>query len=413
MAIYEWNGRNSRGEAVRGKLDGLNEGSVTDELISMGVVPLKIAAATPVTPAALQARRRPGRLFRQAVSVEDIVVFSRQMHTLSKAGVPIFRAFSGLESSATKPEMIALLHDIRSSLDQGRELSAALARHPRVFSPFYISMVQIGEMTGRLAEVFLNLCEHLEFERDVRERVTQALRYPVFVMIAMAVAVSVLTVFVIPVFAKVFESFHAQLPLLTRAILGLSGWMVRWWPLLLLGIATGSFAIRRYLHTTAGRYLWDAFKLRLPVVGDVLLKGTLARFARSFALASQSSVPLVQAMTVVALTVDNVFIAERINQMRDGIEQGGSISKCATGAGIFTPLVLQMISVGEETGEFDALMFEIARMYKQQTDYSIKGLTAAIEPILLVLIAVLVLLLALGVFLPLWSLGQTAVGRGG
>lgn len=410
MTVYEWNGRNARGEAVNGKLDGLDEGGVADDLISMDIVPLKIAAATLAAP---QARNRSGGLFHKTVSVEDLVVFSRQMHTLSKAGIPIFRAFSSLESSATKPAMIALLHDIRSSLDQGRELSAAMARHPRVFSPFYLSMVQIGEMTGRLAEVFLNLCEHLEFERGVRERVKQALRYPVFVMVAMAVAVGVLTIFVIPVFARVFEGFHAELPLLTRAILGLSNWMVRWWPLLLLGVPVCSMAVRRYLRTTAGRYRWDAFKLRLPIVGDILLKGTLARFARSFALASQSSVPLVQTMTVVALTVDNVFLGERINQMRHGIEQGGSISKCAAGTGVFTPLVLQMISVGEETGEFDALMFEIARMYEQQTDYSIKGLTAALEPILLVLIAVLVLLLALGVFLPLWSLGQTAVGRGG
>ena len=354
--MYEWNGRNGRGEAVQGKTDGLSEGSVADELMSLGIVPVKIGIAAIAAP---PANDRLERLFQKPASVEDIIVFSRQMHTLSKAGVPIFRAFTGLESSATKPAMIALLHDIRSSLDQGRELSSAMARHPRVFSPFYLSMVQIGEMTGRLAQVFLHLCEHLEFERDVRERIKQALRYPMFMMMAMAmaVAIGVLTVFVIPVFAKVFEGFHAQLPLLTRAILGFSDWMVRWWPLVLLGIAGGSIGIRRYLRTKTGRYRWDAFKLRLPIVGEILLKGALARFARSFALASQSSVPLVQAMTVVALTVDNVFIGERINQMRDGIEQGGSISRCAAGTGVFTPLALQMISVGEETGEFDALMF--------------------------------------------------------
>ncbi len=391
-------------------MDALTEGVVADELISIGVTPVQIAAVAKVV---TDTTGWLARFNQKPIEVEDILVFSRQMHTLSKAGVPIFRAFAGLEASASKPTMIALLQDIRSSLDQGRELSAAMARHPKAFSAFYVSMVQVGEMTGRLAEVFLNLHEQLEFDRDVRERVKQAMRYPIFVMVAMAVAVAVviLTVFVIPVFAKVFEGFHAQLPLLTRALLGLSGWMVSWWPLLVLTGMAGTLSVKSYLRTPAGHYRWDALKLRLPIVGDILLKGALARFARSFALAIQSSVPLVPALNVVVVTVDNDFISSRIKQMRDGIEHGSSISSCAAGTGVFTPLVLQMMAVGEETGELDALMFEIARMYEQQTDYSVKGLAAAIEPILLVVIAVLVLLLALGVFLPLWSLGQAAAGR--
>ena len=406
--MYAWRGRNARGETVQGQMDALTEGGVADELMAIGVAPVQIAAVVKVV---TDSTSWLARFNQKPIVVEDILVFSRQMHTLSKAGVPIFRAFAGLEASASKPTMIAMLQDIRSSLDQGRELSAAMARHPKAFSPFYVSMVQVGEMTGRLAEVFLNLHEQLEFDRDVRERVKQAMRYPIFVMVAMVVAVVILTVFVIPVFAKVFEGFHAQLPLLTRALLGLSGWMVSWWPLLVLTGMAGTLSVNSYLRTPAGHYRWDALKLRLPIVGDILLKGALARFARSFALAIQSSVPLVPALNVVVVTVDNDFISSRIKQMRDGIEHGSSISSCAAGTGVFTPLVLQMMAVGEETGELDALMFEIARMYEQQTDYSVKGLAAAIEPILLVVIAVLVLLLALGVFLPLWSLGQAAAGR--
>jgi MSHA biogenesis protein MshG len=171
--------------------------------------------------------------------------------------------------------------------------------------------------------------------------------------------------------------------------------------------------VRAYVRTPAGRYNWDARKLKLPIVGEIVLKATLARFARSFALSSQSGVPLVQALTVVAQTVDNAFIGSRIEQMRDGIERGESISRCAAATGVFTPVVLQMISVGEETGELDNLLFEIAGMYERETDYNIKGLSAAIEPILLAVIGVLVLLLALGVFLPLWNLGGAAMGKGG
>ncbi|MFZ3081753.1 type II secretion system F family protein [Rhodoferax ferrireducens] len=411
MATYAWRGRNVRGEAVQGQLEAMTEGGVADQLMSIGVAPVHIAIATEKTVTA--ADNWFARLNRKPVVVEDILVFSRQMYTLNKAGVPILRAFAGLQASATKPAMVDMLKDIRASLDQGRELSAAMARHQDVFGAFYISMIRVGEMTGRLTEVFLRLNEHLEFERDVRERIKQAMRYPIFVLIAMAIAVVILNIFVIPVFAKVFAGFHAELPLITRGLLGFSAWMLAWWPLLLAGAIGAAVLIRGYLNTTAGRYRWDARKLKLPIVGDIILKATLARFARSFALSSQSGVPLVQALTVVAQTVDNAFIGSRIEQMRDGIERGETITRCAAATGVFTPVVLQMIAVGEETGELDNLLFEIAGMYERETDYSIKGLSAAIEPILLAVIAVLVLLLALGVFLPLWNLSQAAMGKGG
>jgi len=411
MAVYTWKGRNNRGEAVSGQLEAMTEGGVADQLLSIGVAPVHIALAE--VPKESTGEGLLARLNRKPVVDEDLMLFSRQMYTLNKAGVPILRAFAGLQASATKPAMVELFKDIRSSLDQGRELSAALARHSELFGGFYISMIRVGEMTGRLTEVFLRLTEHMEFERDVRERIKQAMRYPLFVMIAMAIAIVILNVFVIPVFAKVFAGFNAELPLITRGLIGFSNWMVAWWPLLLALLVGAGVVIRGYLRTPEGRYRWDARKLKLPIVGDIILKATLARFARSFALSSQSGVPLVQALTVVAQTVDNAFIGSRIEQMRDGIERGESISRCAAATGVFTPVVLQMINVGEETGELDNLLFEIAAMYERDTDYSIKGLSAAIEPILLAVIAVLVLLLALGVFLPLWNMGQAAMGKGG
>ena len=410
MAIYTWRGRNARGEVVEGQLDAMTEGGVVGQLRLIGVAPVHIAIAIAASP--VVAESWWVRMNRKPVVVEDILVFSRQMYTLNKAGVPIFRAFAGLEASAAKPAMRDLLKDIRSSLDQGRELSTAMMRHSEVFGAFYISMIRIGEMTGRLTEVFLRLNGHLEFERDVRERIKQALRYPMFVMIAMAAAIVILNLFVIPVFARVFAGFNTQLPLLTRGLLAFSEATVTWWPLIVAGTIATVVVVRGYLRTPAGRYRWDARRLKLPVVGDIVLKATLARFSRSFGLSIQSGVPLVQALTVVAQTVDNAFIGGRIEQMRDGIERGESIARCAGATGVFTPVVMQMISVGEETGELDTLLFEIADMYERETDYSIKGLSAAIEPILLAVIAALVLLLALGVFLPLWNLGQAAMGRG-
>jgi MSHA biogenesis protein MshG len=411
MAVYAWRGRNARGEAVSGQLEAMTENGVADQLMIMGVAPVHIGVVTEVAKA--KGDSWFDKLGRAPVVVDDILIFSRQMYTLNKAGVPILRAFAGLEASSTKPAMVDLLKDIRSGLDQGRELSAALARHQDLFGAFYISMIRVGEMTGRLTEVFLRLNEHMEFERDVRERIKQAMRYPMFVMIAMAVAIVILNIFVIPVFAKVFAGFNAELPIITRGLLAFSAFTMTWWPMLAAGSVGVGMFVRAYVRTPKGRYNWDARKLKLPIVGEIVLKATLARFARSFALSSQSGVPLVQALTVVAQTVDNAFIGSRIEQMRDGIERGESISRCAAATGVFTPVVLQMISVGEETGELDNLLFEIAGMYERETNYNIKGLSAAIEPILLAIIGALVLLLALGVFLPLWSMGQAAMGKGG
>jgi MSHA biogenesis protein MshG len=274
-------------------------------------------------------------------------------------------------------------------------------------------MVRIGEMTGRLTEAFERLAEHIEFEMDVRGRVKQALRYPMTVMIAIALAMVVINIFVIPTFATVFAQFKAELPLMTRVLLAVSGFSVRYWPLLLGGSVATLWVLRAWRATPAGRYRWDKAMLRLPVAGPIVLKATLARFARSFSMAARSGVPISQAMSVAAKTLDNAFVRLRIEQMRDGIERGESLTRCATAAGVFTPMVLQMIAVGEETGSLDTLLMEIAGMYERETGYAIRGLSASLEPLLLLVIGGMVLVLALGVFLPLWSLGGAAAGRGG
>lgn len=410
MSNFSFKGRNGRGELVEGIVDAVSTDAVAAQLMAGGVIPVSIEpTAEPVSAAAQD--NWLSALLAKPITQEDALVLTRQLYTLQKAGVPILRSLAGLEASTSHPGIVALLQDVRASLDQGRELATAFARHPTVFSAFYVAMTRVGELTGRLTEVFHRLSEHLEFELDIRARIKQALRYPAMVIIAMGIALVVINLFVLPKFAEVFAHFKSELPLMTRILLGFSAWTVKWWPLV-LGAGIGLvFLWRNWLATPAGRYAWDRFKLRLPIAGNIVLKATLARFARSFALASSSGVPISQAMTVVAQTVDNAYIGARIEQMRDGVERGESISRCATATGVFTPIVLQMIAVGEETGELDTLMTEIAQMYERETDYAIKGLSAAIEPILLAIIGALVLVLALGVFLPLWNLGQAAMGR--
>ena len=410
MPHFAYKARNARGEMMQGVLEGADNGAVADQLFGNGMTPIEI-----------EETKRPGvngagaswwsKLTEEKVRSIDVQLFSRQLYTLLKAGVPIMRGLAGLQESAINKSFARVIKDLRESLDAGRELSAAMFRHPAVFSSFYVNMVRVGETTGRLEEVFLRLFDHLEFEREMGERVRTALRYPMFVSIAMLIAITIINLFVVPAFAKVFDSFHAELPLMTRILVNSSNFMVRFWPLLLMLVVGCVAGFRMYVATPGGRYQWDKIKLRIPIVGKILLKGTLARFARSFALSVKSGVPIVQGLTVVAQTVDSAYIASRVEHMRDGVERGESILRTAVAAGVFTPIVLQMISVGEETGELDDLMNEIAEMYEREVDYELKTLSAQIEPILLVGLGALVLVLALGVFLPVWDLGKAAMPR--
>jgi MSHA biogenesis protein MshG len=227
----------------------------------------------------------------------------------------------------------ALLQDLRESLDSGRELSAALRRHPKVFSPFYVSMVQVGEMTGMLDITFMRLYEHLEFERDMRERIKAAMRYPSFVILAMVIAIVIVNLFVIPTFAKVYAGFHAELPVITKMLIGFSGFMVDYWLLMLALLIAIVMGFRFYINTPDGRYKWDRYKFKLPIAGNIILKATLARFARSMALSFKSGMPILQGLNVVGMVVDNEFMRSRIEQMRDGVERGETILRTATATG--------------------------------------------------------------------------------
>ena len=410
MAFFAYKARNASGELLTGVMEGADSGAVADQLFSTGATPVEIL----VTKKAATTGADIGwwqRLTEKKVSSMDVQLFSRQLYTLLKAGVPIMRGLAGLQESAISPAFGRVIKDVRESLDAGRELSAAMARHPAVFTPFYLSMVRVGEMTGRLDEVFLRLFDHLEFDRDMRARVKSATRYPSFVIVAMLIAMVVVNIFVIPQFEQVFATFNAELPLMTRILIATSAFMVAYWPLLLALTIGAIAAFQAWLRTVRGRYTWDRYKLRFPIAGKIILKGTMARFARSFALSSTSGVPIVQALTVVSQTVDNAYLCARVEQMRDGVERGDSILRTSVTAGVFTPVVLQMIAVGEESGSLDDLMNEIAQMYEREVDYELKTLSAQIEPILIAFLGAMVLVLALGIFLPVWDLGKVALHK--
>ena len=412
MPSFSYRGRNSAGAMVNGSLEGATSGTVADMLFASGITPLEIK---PASTGAVKSQDGGGGgsfdLFGDRIQHIDVLLFTRQIYTLLKAGIPIMRALTGLQESSANQAMKKVLGQIRESLDGGRELSLSMARHPTVFTGFYLAMVRVGEMTGRLEEVFLRLFDHMEFERFMREQVKSALRYPSFVVAAMVMAMFVVNIFVIPQFAKVFAGFGAELPLMTRILIGFSNFMVHSWPVLIGAIVVAVIAFRTWIGTTAGRYQWDKIKFGIPVAGKIVRKATLARFARSFALASRSGVPIIQAMSTVANTVDNAYIAAKVERMRDNIERGESLLRASIAAGVFTPVVLQMIAVGEESGALDDMMDEIAGMYQSEVEYELKTLSQQIEPVLIVMLGAMVLILALGIFLPIWDLGKVAMKK--
>jgi len=407
MPFFSYKGRNNKGEMVKGLLDSLNASALAKHLLSIDITPIEITPSSkPV-----QNFDWSANLFEERIEPLDVMMFSRQMYTLLKAGIPIMNALSGLLSSTKNKALVKVISEIRLSLDSGRELSAALNFHPKVFSSFYVSMIRIGESTGMLDKVFLRLFDHIEFEKFMRDQIKAALRYPQFVMIAMMVAIVVVNVFVIPIFAKVFQGLGADLPLMTRILLNFSDFMVSYWPYLVGGFVASVISFRSYISSDKGRYQWDSFKLKSPIIGPIIQKATMARFARSFSLAIKSGVPIMSGLSLVAQTVDNDFIAQKVEQMRLGVERGESILRTATNAGVFNPLVLQMIAVGEESGALDDLMEEIAEMYQRDVEYEIKTLGAKIEPVMIVFLGMLVLILALGIFLPIWDLGKASMHK--
>ena len=409
---FSYTGRSSEG-SVSGVLEAATAGAAADTLMARGVTPLQIKQASATERASTNAK--PAFDLQQwllpKVGPVDLLLFSRQLHTLLKSGVPILRALAGLQESAPNQRMKQTLQQVRQSLGSGLDLSMALAQHSTVFDGFYVALVRVGEMTGRLEEVFMRLFHHIEFEMFMGQQIKSALRYPMFVMIAMAAGVGVINVMVIPAFATVFKSFGAELPLATRILMATSNFTIDYgWALVLAGVA-GVWLLRRWVATAAGRLTWDRLKLRLPLAGKIIRKGMLARFARSFALSLKSGVPVEQALSVVAATVENAHIGQKVEGMRESVERGESILRAAAAAGVFTPIVLQMIAVGEETGAVDELMDEVAELYTNEVQYELKTLGQQIEPIMIIFLGVMVLVLALGVFLPVWDLGRVALKK--
>ena len=405
MPTFSYKGRQADGAMIESTLEAASSSALAGQLMEKGITPLTITEVHQKVDVMHQIHEK---LDLYKVSIEELLMFTRQMAALSRSGIPVTRAIAGILASLENPLMIKALQDTTSQLESGRSLSMAFARHPKVFSNLYISMIQVGENTGRLDEAFAMMGNYIDRNRKMQNNISAAVRYPMTVITAIAVAMGIVNLFVIPKFASFFESNNLELPWQTVFLLNMSNFFVDNWMFLLLLIIGAVVMFKRYIATVEGRLKWHHFMLKIPIVGNILLRAFLARFARSFAMAYSAGVPIVQAMGVISRSVGNDFIAKNVADMREGIERGETLTLTAHKTNMFTPVVMQMFSVGEEAGNLEEMMTYVADFYEEEVDYDIKTLSDKMEPVIYIFVGIMVLILAMGIFVPMWDITQLA-----
>ncbi len=401
MPNFKFQGRSNQGQMIDGTLEAATKDVVATQLLGRGVTPVSIEE---VSASADFFKNLKDTLGLDKVQTVELIMFCRQMYTITKAGIPLTRGIRGLAASIRHEKFREVLNDVAERLEAGTTLSRSLRAHPKIFNDLFVSMIAVGETSGKLDQVFKQIGFYIERDEDTKKRVKAAMRYPSFVITAIAMAIVSVNLWVIPAFAEMFKKFGADLPLMTKILIVTSNVFVNYWYLVFafFGAVIGGFYY--YIATDQGKLWWGARKLRLPIVGDLIERASMARYSRSFSLMLFAGVPITQALNLCASSIDNYHLADKIRKIREGVERGDSLLRTHSSAQIFTPLVLQMVAVGEESGQIEELLAEVAEFYEREVDYDLQTLTDKIEPVLIIVMAVFVLVLALGIFVPMWSM---------
>ena len=403
MPVYKYKARDKFGKAVNGVMEAPDYEMAAGQVDDLGYIPISIQEKKKdvISLDFLQKYTR--------VSVEDLILFSRQLSTLFSAGIPLLSGLNTLAEQTENKRMNETINTIKNDIEGGSSLSDAMSKHPGVFSPLYVGMIQAGETAGTLDEIMDRLATITEHEKDTRARIKEATRYPKIVVTAISVAFIVLVTFVVPGFAGMFSRFGATLPLPTRIMLGISHVFRDYWFVMIIVVSLIILGFRWYTNTKSGRLRLDGLMLWLPVFGPLFQKIIMSRFANIFGMLIRSGVPILESLKIVSGTVGNVVISREIDNLGENVRQGSSLSRQLKQSEIFTPMVTQMISVGEQSGKMDEMMNRVSRYYDLEAEYTIKNLSTLIEPILIVIIGGMVLFLALGIFLPMWDMAGVAL----
>jgi type IV pilus assembly protein PilC len=393
---YEYKVRDGSGRLSSGTLVADSPELVVNRLREMGYVPLSVASQRKGVRREISFRNKP--------KLKDLAVFSRQFATMVNAGLPILKSLSILEQQTDSRPLVATLGDVRREIERGSSLSAAMAKHPKVFSTMYVSMVRSGETGGVLESVLERLASNLEREVSLRHRIKSAMTYPVVVVCFVGLIMMAMLLFIVPQFKSIYAQLGGILPFPTRLLLKVSDIFKKDFIFVALAAAAGVWGFRRYIKTEAGRYQWDRLKLKIPIFGPLYQKTALARFARVLGVLTRSGVPILQSLDVVSETVNNSLMAKALKDVQQSVKQGESLAKPLARHSLFPPMVVQMLSVGEETGALDTMLEKMATFYDEEVTAAVDALTSLIEPVLIFIVGGAVGMAVIALYLPMFNI---------
>jgi type II secretory pathway component PulF len=402
MPNFRYRVRDRNGKATAGMIDAPTLQIAGDHLYRQGYFPIAIEEERSTVSFGISGL---WKRFKR-VKLKDIIFFSQQLSTLYKAGLPLLTGLESLTEQTENKNLKPILETIARQIEGGSTLFDAISKYPDVFTPVYVNMVKAGETSGKLGESLDRFVVLADRELRTRQRVKEATRYPKIVILSLGIAFAILITFVIPRFAQIFTRFNTPLPLPTRILIGINDVFHTYWYLILCALFGIPIMFKRYIRTGQGKYFWDKLKVRIPIFGLLILKFALSRFAYTFAMLYRSGIPILQAIEITSSTIDNLILSKSMEEIGRGVREGQSLTEAMKGSGRFTPLVLQMTSIGESSGTLDEMLMRVADYYDIEVDNAIKKFSTYIEPILTLFLGVVVLFLALAVFLPWWNLAS-------
>ena len=397
MPVYRYKVRDKFGKLVKGTIGGDNKDAVAFHFESMGYTPVSILEETP-------AQQLPFLNKIRRVKQEDINLFNRQMVTLIKAGLPLLSSLNAVMRQTKNGILRDVIQVIIRDIEGGSSFSDALSHHPYLFNEMYVNTIKAGELGGALDEILARLAELGEYDANTKAKIKAATRYPMIAVTVLCIGVFILVTYVIPRFSAIFAGQQVMLPLPTRILIWLNNAIRNYWYMAIALVVLSVFLFNRLINTKKGRRIWDGLRLKIPIFGPLVFMIMMSRFSRITAIMLRSGVPILGALDMVANTTGNVVIGEAVRDIMKSINEGGGMAEPMARSKVFSPMVAQMVAIGEETGNVDELLLHVSEHYDRQSNYMIQNLTTMIEPILVVILGCVVLVLALAIFLPMWNM---------
>ena len=395
---YAYKVKDRSGQLVDGVMDADNVAAVVAKLRQMGYTVINIQEK-------IESQKSKGiALFKKKVKSKDITVFSRQFATMINSGLSLTKSLNILAEQTGNPALAEVISSLQKDVEAGQALSEAMIRHPQVFSSLFVNMVRAGETGGVLDEVLLRVAEHYEKDMALKAKIKSAMAYPIIMFIMSMLIVFAMITFIVPVFVNMFSTLGGELPLPTKILVVMSDGIRRFWYLLIIAVLGLRFAIKNYKKTPQGKFFFDRLKLKLPVFGELNTKLAVARFTRTFGTLVASGVPILQGLEIVSEAANNEVISRSVKEARASIKEGETIAKPLGNSKIFPPMVVQMISVGEETGALDAMLQKIADFYDQEVAAMVEALTSLIEPLMIAAMGVIIGGIIISLYLPMFKL---------